>query len=653
MKTLYNACPRDCYDTCSIVTTVDNGRIIKVTGNKQHPVTQGFLCAKVGRYATEFVYSKDRIQHPMKRVGKKGDLKFERISWDQAYDIICDKIIETRDKQGYDKILQYGYFGHMGLLNRHYSQRFFNAINCSNISPTICSLAGRVALKYAYGNFAGLDPEDMLNSKLVILWGLNSKWSNVHGFNIAKKASENGTKVVVIDPVETETTAIGKYLRIKPGTDGVLAMGIANYLISNNLYDKEFIAKNTFGFDKFSETVKKFNINYVSKITGLTKDDIKELADDFSSLRPSFIHLGFGLQKQMHGGEIVRTIALLPSLAGQYRVHYSNSDRDIDLPYLQGKHLAVKPQKLFNMTQLGKIINDNEISMLFVYGSNPLNTCPNQGLLKKGFERDDFFLVVHDLFMNDTACFADIVLPSTSPFETFDVNLSYYHNYMAVNNKAIDNVGESKSNYEAFHDLAKRFGIKDPWIEETGIDALKHVMWKSPLIDFTFEDLLEKGFMKMKPMPVNDFKTPSGRIEFYSQLAEKDGISPLPEYKEESNSYPIRLITANHRLLTHSQNHNIINDRLKPIIEISVKDANKRQIKSGEKVRLKNGMDELIIEALVSKNIQQGVALAYIGPWATLSEGKSINCLTTDSVQSYGGNSAYNSTFLEIESLNC
>ncbi|MGR3318889.1 MAG: molybdopterin-dependent oxidoreductase, partial [Candidatus Anammoxibacter sp.] len=466
MKTVYNACPRDCYDTCSIVTTVEDGRITKVSGNKEHPVTQGFLCAKVGRYATDIVYSRERIQYPMKRVGKKGEARFERISWDEAYDIICEKIRDVQATQGYEKILQYGYFGHMGLLNRHFSQRFFNAINCSNISPTICSLAGRTALKYVYGNFTGMDPEQMLDSKLVIFWGLNSMWSNVHGYTLAKKAAKKGAKFWIIDPVKTETAQIGKHLSIQPGTDGVLAMGIANYLISNNLYDKDFVEKNTFGFDKFKETVKIYDIDYVSEITGLQKDDILELAKDISSLRPNFIHLGFGLQKQINGGEIVRTIALLPALVGQHRIHYSNSDRDLALPYLQGKHLATKPQKLFNMTQLGKIVDNCEISMLFVYGSNPLNTCPNQGLLKKGFERDDFFLVVHDLFLNDTACFADIVLPSTSLFETFDVNVCYYHNYMTFNNKAIENVGESKSNYEAFIGLAKRFGLKGEWLDE-------------------------------------------------------------------------------------------------------------------------------------------------------------------------------------------
>lgn len=650
METVYNACPRDCYDTCSIVTTVDNGRIVKVEGNKKHPVTQGFLCAKVGRYATDFVYSGERIHYPMKRVGKKGEARFKRISWDEAYDIICEKIREVQTRHGYEKILQYGYFGHMGLLNRHYSQRFFNAINSSNISPTICSLAGRVALKYVYGNFTGMDPELMLSSKLVIFWGLNSAWSNVHGFALAKKAAKNVAKFVVIDPVETETAKIGKYLRIRPGTDGALAMGIANYLVSNDLYDKDFIENNTYGFDKFKEAVDRYNIDYVSEITGLQKNDIIELADDLSALRPNFIHIGFGLQKQMNGGEIVRTIALLPSLVGQYRVHYSNSDRDIDLAYLQGKRLASKPQRSLNMTQLGKIVANGEVSMLFVYGSNPLNTCPNQGLLKNGFERDDFFMVAHDLFLNDTACFADIVLPAASFFETFDVNLCYYHNYMAINNKAIQSIGESRSNYDAFNGLAKRFGFKDQWLYENEIDVIKDVMKRSRLIDFSFEELCEKGFMKMKAMPVDDIGTPSRKIEFYSQLAEKDGISPLPVYYKDSNGkYPIRLITVNHRLLTHSQNHNIINDRIKPIIEISREDADERDIKDREKVRLKNDLGELLMDAHISKSVPKGVALAYIGPWAILSDGKSINFLTTDSVQSYGGNSAYNSTFLEIE----
>lgn len=659
METFFNACPRDCYDTCSIITKVENNRIVKVEGNKKHPLTQGFLCAKIGRYATDIVYSKDRILHPLKRVGKKGNGEFERISWDEAYDIICNRITSVQANGNESSMLQYGYFGHMGFLNRHFSQRFFNAINCSLISPTICSLAGRVALKYAYGSFAGLDPENMLTSKIVVLWGLNSAWSNVHGFNLAKKAKKSGVKFVVIDPVETETAKLGKYLKIKAGTDGVLALGIANYMVLNNLYDKDFVEKKTFGFDKFKELIKQYDINSVSNVTGLNANDIEELAKDLSSLKPNFIQLGFGLQKQINGGEIVRTIALLPALTGQHRIHYSNSDRDFDLPYLQGKSLATKSQKILNMTQLGRIIDKKEISTLFVYGSNPVNTCPNQELLKKGLSNDDFFLVVHDLFMNDTARYADIILPSTSFFESFDVNVCYYHNYMAINNQAIPNVGESKSNYEAFRDLAKRFGIKESWVDENEVDAVKHILKNSNLVDFTFEELSNNGFMKMKAMPIDDFKTPSNKIEFYSQLAEKDGISPLPEginvlaeqaVGNAKQKYPIRLITGNHRLLTHSQTHNLITDRLKQVIEINQNDANKRNIISGQMVKLKNDLAEMIIEAKISEKVPEGVALAYIGPWASLSEDKkSINSLTTDEVQTFGGNSAYNSTFLEME----
>lgn len=672
MKKVYNTCPRDCYDTCSIITTVDNGRIVRIEGNKEHPITQGFLCAKVGRYATRLVYSEERVLHPMKRTGKKGDARFERISWDEAYDMICEKIREVTTRCGYDKILQYSYFGHMGLLNRHYAQRFFNAINVSKISPTICSLAGREALRYVYGNYTGIDPEKMLDSRLVIHWGLNSVWSNPHGFNLAKKAVRRGAKFVVIDPIETETARIGRFLRIRPGTDGVLALGIANYLISNNLHDKEFIEKNTFGFDSYEEIVRNYDIGDVANITGVSTKDIKELAEDMALLKPSFIHLGFGLQKQINGGEIVRTIALLPTLLGQHRVHYSNSDRDFNLAWLQGAHLAAKPQKIFNMTQLGRVIDKDNIAMLFVYGSNPLNTCPNQNLLKRGFERDDFFLVVHDMFMNDTARYADIVLPATTLFETFDVNLCYYHNYISINNKAIETVGESRSNYEAFRGLAERFGLKDPDIYEDEAAVIKEVMRKSKLIDFSFDELRERGFMKMKAMPVDNFSTPSGKIEFYSQLAEKDGISPLPVGlgahtvvdssavpgftadtlpTAANGKYPIRLITANHMILTHSQNHNVICNRFKTIVEVNESDAIHRGIKTGEMVRLKNDMDELIMEAAISKNVPEGVALAYIGPWATLSGGKSINCLTTDAVQQYGGNSAFNSTFLEIERM--
>jgi anaerobic selenocysteine-containing dehydrogenase len=242
------------------------------------------------------------------------------------------------------------------------------------------------------------------------------------------------TEFYVIDPLKTGQ--LGKHLAIKPNTDGALALGIANYLITSNMYDKEHVEKYTHGFEQFREAAKDFSLERVSKITDLSVEDIRELAEDLYRIRPSFIHLGFGIQKHLYGGEAARTIALLPPLVGGFRVHYSNTDREIDLAFLQGKHLISpeipKTQKMRNMAQLGKLLEAEEIKFLFVFNTNPLVNLPNQALVKKGMESEDLFTVVHDIFLNDTCSYADIVLPAPSFLESFDIHICYYHNYLSI-----------------------------------------------------------------------------------------------------------------------------------------------------------------------------------------------------------------------------
>src|SRR3989338_5460223 len=324
----YNTCPRDCYDTCSILTTTEGGRAVKLQGNPRHPITQGFLCWNI-QNALKFVYSPQRLLYPLKRVGKKGRDDFKRISWDEAYSEIARRIEGVQTGHGPGAILPFDYFGHMGLLNK----RFSNVLGTSKCSHTVCSLAGRTALQYVYGGYWGIDPEEIQDSRLIIFWGLHGPWPNLHGYNLVKRAIHKGAKFYTIDPLKT--CELGKHLPIKPNTDGVLALGIANYLISKGLYERAHVEKYAYGFDKFLGVVKEFDLERVSRITELPREDIVELAEDMYRLRPHFIHLGFGMQKHLYGGEAVRTIALLPPLVGGFRVHYSNTDRELDLGFLQ------------------------------------------------------------------------------------------------------------------------------------------------------------------------------------------------------------------------------------------------------------------------------------------------------------------------------
>ena len=650
----YNTCPRDCYDTCSILTTTEGGRAVKLQGNPRHPITQGFLCWKI-QNALKFVYSPQRLLYPLKRVGKKGRDDFKRISWDEAYSEIARRIEGVQTGQGPGAILPFDYFGHMGLLNKQFSQRFFNVLGTSKCSPTVCSLAGRTALQYVYGGYWGIDPEEIQDSRLIIFWGLHGPWSNLHGYNLVKRAIHKGAKFYTIDPLKT--CELGKHLPIKPNTDGVLALGIANYLISKGLYERAHVEKYAYGFDKFLGVVKEFDLERVSRMTELPREDIVELAEDMYRLRPHFIHLGFGMQKHLYGGEAVRTIALLPPLVGGFRVHYSNTDRELDLGFLQGVGAGFKPaptvyRKTYNMAQLGRVLQTEEIKFLFVFNTNPMVNLPNQNLVRKGLEREDLFTVVHDLFLNDTCSYADIVLPATSFLESFDVHVCYYHNYMSINQKAIEPLGEAKPNYQVFRELAGAMGLKSDEIFPPEREVVKEFLARSKAVDFTLEGLEREGFLKMKVRPRDVYPTPSGKIEFYSQLAEKAGLPPLPGYYEEDrHGYPFQLITANLMHITRSQFHNVWQEEIEPIVLVNEEEARERGIKDGELVRLRSALDTLTMKARPTKDIKKGVVLAYGGLWPKLCGGKGVSALIPDEVQAFGGNAAYNSTYVQVEKL--
>lgn len=653
MKTYFNTCPRDCYDTCAMITTVEDGKAVRLHGNPRHPITRGFLCWKI-QNALKFVYSPERLKRPLKRVGRKGTDNFREITWNEAYREIALQMENVLSRHGAEAILPFHYYGHMGLLNKQLSQRVFNALGTSNCLPTVCSNAGRTAMQYVYGGFWGIDPEKINSSKLIIFWGLNGPWSNLHGYNMVKKALRNGAKFYNIDPLKT--CQHGKHLAIKPNTDGALALGIANYLITNNLYDREHVEKYTHGFEQFREVARDFSLEKVSKITDLSLEDIRELAEDLYRIRPNFIHLGFGIQKHLYGGEAARTIALLPPLVGGFRVHYSNTDREIDLGFLQGKHLInseiQKDKKLRNMAQLGKILESGEVKFLFVFNTNPMVNLPNQALVKKGMESEDVFTVVHDLFLNDSCSYADIVLPASSFLESFDIHVSYYHNYMSINQKAIEPLGDSKPNYQVFKELSEALGLNTRELFPPVRIVAEEFLSRSRSVDFTLNDLEQDGYRKMKPRPQNQYLTPSGKIEMYSQLSEKADIPPLPGYYEEDRGeFPFQFLTANHKRITRSQFHNIWKKEIEPVVLINMEDAKEKGIKEGDWLMLKSSHDTLKMKAHPTTDIKQGVTLAYGGLWSKLCEGKGANTLIPDVVQDFGSNATYNSTYIQIEKL--
>jgi anaerobic selenocysteine-containing dehydrogenase len=644
---IFNTCSRDCYDTCSIVTRVRNGRLHSIEANGKQPFTQGFLCPK-GQNLSQYVYSKQRVLYPLKRDGPKGKAKFRRISWEEALNEIAEEIGTRSAAYGTDSILQYDYAGTMGLVQRNFPSRFFNAIGASRATHTICSRAGDKALEIVWGSSLGMLPEEIEKCRLIVVWGMNPAWSSPHGFELLRRAQKRGAKIYVIDPIRTATAEIGVHLQIKPTTDAAMALGCINHIIDNRLYPEEFIKRNTTGFDRLVEISRKFDLNEMAKVTGLKTREMEDFIADYVSLRPNCIMMGYGMQRQRNGGEMIRAICSLPALIGENRGFFYSTDLDdFDMGYLEGASLTSRKKVYYNMVDLGRSLETGKIKMMFVYNSNPLATLPNQTLLRKGFSRDDVFTVVHDLFMTDTADYADIVLPATSFFEHFDINSGYFHQYLSINEKAIEPLGEAKCNSDLFRALAATMKLTPNELYEDDEKVAKTLISKSKSLEGKFEDLKKKGFVKFKIPSRSVYATPTRKIEFFSAKAASEGLGGMPSHVEVLRKLPYQLISPVHKYLVRSQYHPLRTE-LRPIVYVNKKDAAEEEIEDGGTVKLANELGEWDVAAEISDAVPRGVILTYSVFWPKLSDGKNVNFLTSDLVQKYGQNSAFHSTFVRF-----
>ncbi|MBN1677128.1 MAG: molybdopterin-dependent oxidoreductase [Candidatus Thermoplasmatota archaeon] len=644
---VFNACPRDCYDTCAIVTRVRNGRLHSIDANDKQPFTHGFLCPK-GEGLIRYVYSKQRVLHPMKRVGEKGEGKFKRISWDEALGTIAEQISKRSTEFGTDSILQFDYAGTMGYIQRYFPSRFFNAIGASRVTHTICSRAGDTALELVWGSSLGMLPEEIERCRLIVVWGMNPAWSSPHGYEIIKRAQKRGAKVYIIDPIRTQTAELGTHLQIRPTTDAALALGCINHIIANRLYHDDFVQTKTTGFDRLADISRKYDLNEMARVTGLKLREMEDFIADYVSLRPNCIMIGFGMQRNRNGGDMVRAISILPALIGERRGFFYSTDLcDFDMDYLEGASLTSRRKVHYNMVDIGRTLEQGRIKMMFVYNSNPLATLPNQPLVRRGMASEKLFTVVHDLFMTDTADYADIVLPATSTFEHLDLHASYFHQFLTINEKAIEPLGEAKSNSDLFRALAATMGLTTKELFEDDEKIARTLVSKSKSVDGTFQGLKKKGFVKLKVPNRSVFRTPSRAIELYSARAAEEGLGGTPAHVEVQSKLPYQLITPVHRLLVRSQYHTEHPD-IQPVVYINKRDAADEELEDGGTIKLANEMGDWTVGVEISDIVPRGVLLSYSALWPKLSGGKNVNFLTTDYVQRYGGNSAFNSTFVRI-----
>jgi anaerobic selenocysteine-containing dehydrogenase len=567
-KVVRAACPHDCPDACGVLITVEDGRAMKIQGDPEHPVTRGFLCAKVAKYLDR-VYSPDRVMYPMRRVGPKGPQQisllhsvetptsgktgqkwgtpipicstqsdssnWKRISWDEALDEIASHFRAISAEFGSEAILPYSYGGTLGALNGgSMDRRFFHRLGASQLDRTICSAAGEAGLKSVLGLKLGTEPEQFRHSRYIIAWASNIHGNNVHLWPFIAEARRNGAKLVVIDPYRTRTAECADwYLPINPGTDAALALGMMHVIIGENLHDADYVAKYTLGFEQLREKVKAYPPERVAQWTGIAAEDIWKLAREYGTVRPSVIRLNYGVQRSEGGGMATRAIVMLPCVIGSWKEVGGGLQMSLSgaaefnssamrRPDLMNVALGREARTL-NMVELGRVlnkVNDPPVKALFVYNSNPAAVCPNHQAVIRGLMRSDLFTVVHEQFFTDTTDYADIVLPATTFFEHKDLQKGYGHYYLQVSNQAIEPLAECRSNVELFRGLAQRMGFEDGCFRES--------------VDEMIDLALESDDPWMEGMSREQLEREQVRMNFRDQGAGARG--PLPSLMESESA---------------------------------------------------------------------------------------------------------------------
>ena len=701
-KVVHAACPHDCPDACGVLITVEDGLATKIQGDPRHPVTRGFLCAKVAKYLDR-VYSPDRVLYPMRRVAAKGIAAgaasagespaptqvWQRITWDEALDEITARFRTITAEFGSEAILPYSYGGTLGAINgASMDRRFFGRLGASQLERAICSAAGEAGLISVLGVKLGTEPEQFVHSRYIIAWASNIHGNNVHLWPFIEEARRKGAKLVVIDPYRTRTAACADwYLPINPGTDGALALAMMHVIIAEDLHDADYVAKYTLGFDELREKVKNYPPERVAHWTGISAADIRKLAHEYATVRPAVIRLNYGVQRSEGGGMATRAIAMLPCITGSWKevgggLQMSTSGAfglnkvSLTRPNLKPDGLHHPPRSV-NMVELGKALNtlsNPPVKALFVYGSNPAAVCPNHNEVIRGLKRPDLFTVVHEQFFTDTTDYADIVLPATTFFEHKDLQTAYGHYYVQVSDQAIEPLGECRPNVELFRALAARMGFNDscfnesidqmidgaldssnPWLQGITRERLQ----REPQVRLNFSGQSETS-EPFLPFAGGNFHTPSGKAELYSEAIKALGLDPVAEFAppEESrhgarSAFPLELLGRKADNFLNSSFSNLTSIQAMEeidILEISSTDARTRGITNGDTVKVFNRRGEIFLKARVDGAVQPGVVSAKLN-WAKLGAGfRNINVLTSEKLSDLGNSATFYSVLVEVES---
>jgi anaerobic selenocysteine-containing dehydrogenase len=647
MREVSTVCPRDCYDTCALLVTLDeSGQILKIRGDPRNPVTQGFTCPRGAKDHERL--RKNRVETPFLRQADR----LSASDWDTALDVVSRKLEKTLEKHGPEAVLYLDYAGNTGLLTGVFPRRLWNALGATQTDWALCSASGHVALGLHYGDSYGIAPLELLSMDLVVFWGFNAAVSSPHLWSLARKArSARGAQIVVIDPRESRSARDADlWIQPWPGSDVALAYGLISYLSQNGYVDLQFLREWTLGCEQLRAEVDKWTPARVQEITGVAWSEMERLGEACGKLKPSATMIGIGLQKNDQGADQVRAVSFIPALVGQHRgFFYSNAHTfSIDEQQVSGRALAKQTPRIVSQVALADLVARGEFKFFYVSCMNPALTLPNQRAFREGISQSDVFLVVHDTHWTKTADYADVVFPAPTYLEKEDLVIPWSHDYVQLSRQVVLPSTDSRSEIWVLRELATRLSLTEDWLFEDP--------WVS--VELALQDALEGGtvnalrsgaMLRLKSKPMHSYSTPSGKIELCSSKAVDMGLNPLPVQNAlRTPKGDFVLLTSATPPFTSTQFQETYG-AMPAVVVLNSRDAERLGINEGDPLALSNERGEVTVRAIVSDGVRQGVA------WSPRQseglQGHSQNCLMSSEPQELGGGPRFNSTRVTISKL--
>jgi anaerobic selenocysteine-containing dehydrogenase len=676
-QVLRTVCPHDCPDACSVLVTVDDGKVVRTVGDPQHPFTRGFLCGKVNRYA-ERVHSPERILTPLRRVGPKGQGQFTPITWDAALDEIVSRWQAIMTRYGGEAIAGYAYSAHQGLVNRHFTQALFHALRATRVNAAaVCDTCCGEAWELTVGPAGGTDPERVPEADLIIVWGANLDSTNVHLLPFITAARNRGARLVVIDVWRTRTARRADwFIPIRVGTDTALALGIAHVLHRDGYINRDYIDRLVLGYDQWAtEVLPRYAPDTVEAITGVPAPDVETLARAYGQARAPFIRLGMGPSRHAGGGMAIRAITCLPGITGAWQrpgggALLATADGfRFNFAALRRPDLQSEPRRMLNMVRFGRALlewDNPPLMALFIQSNNPATTCPEQTLVRQGLAREDLFTVVHETFMTDTARYADLVLPACTAFESEDLYRGYGTYYVQYGPRVLPPQGEAWPNYRLVSALAQRLGFQEPVFQRQPREHMAALLdvADGPLAGLSFETLLD-GAPQRVDVPAlghtfdQSFPTPTGKLQILCPELVARGLPALPDYLPDAvpapADYPLRLVTAPGHHLHHSAFMGVASLRRTeggPWVFMHPEDAAACGLQAGQPVELFNAAGAVGLYARLTTDVPQGIVVVEgHRPQAHYLSGGPLNRLCADRYADLGEGATYQNTWVNARPL--